>query len=95
MASIQKDGYKITISKDTKTLEITESAFECYIDRYPEYKILIRKSDGEKFLRTKDIFGHITSVEETSKGKPAIKFTTLPDEFSGLMIGDRIVITNK
>jgi len=89
---IEKDGYTISIDKDLKMLTIDESAFEDYIDG-SDYKILCRKSDGEKFLRTKDIFGHITTVDETSKGIPAIKFTTLPDEFSGLMIGNRIVIT--
>jgi len=89
---IEKDGYTITINDDTKVLTIHESAFEDYIDGV-DYKIICRKSDGEKFLRTKDIFGHITTVDETSKGIPAIKFTTLPDEFSGLMIGNRIVIT--
>jgi len=89
---IEKDGYTITINDDTKVLTIHESAFEDYIAGV-DYKIICRKSDGEKFLRTKDIFGHITTVDETSKGIPAIKFTTLPDEFSGLMIGNRIVIT--
>jgi hypothetical protein len=90
---IEKDGYKIWIVDGVNTLEIDDTSFDIMIDRYPAYKILCRKSDGEKFLRTNDVFGHITEVSETSKGDAAIKFTTLPDEFSGLMIKDRIVIT--
>jgi hypothetical protein len=90
---IKNDGYKFRIIDGVNTLEIDDTSFVVMIDRYPAYKILCRKSDGEKFLRTKDMFGHITEVSETSKGDVAIKFTTLPDEFSGLMIKDRIVVT--
>lgn len=91
----EKPGYKIMFNKSTgeKAVLIDESAFSPRLRRDPHYMITQRKSDGAQFLRTKDAFCLITEVTETSKHEPVIKFVTIPDELSGLMINDRMVIT--
>lgn len=95
----EKPGYKILINPSTgdKAVEIDEAAFSPTISR-DNYRIIQRRSDGERFLRTRDVrgnhvFGHITEVTETSQNV-VIKFVTLPDEFPGIMIKGRTVVNN-
>jgi hypothetical protein len=96
----EKPGYKILINPSTgdKAVQIDEAAFSPTISR-DDYRIIQRRSDGERFLRTRDmrgnhVFGHITEVTETSQNVPVIKFITLPDEFPGIMIKGRTVVNS-
>ena len=53
---------------------------------------IMRGNDGKLYIRTAEFFGHITDIGENSKLVPAIQFKTIPDERSGLLLGNRIII---
>lgn len=97
----EKPGYSVLFNKKTgeKAVRINEKCFTEMI-KSEKYRILCRefkgdgsKGDGEKFLQTQEWFCHITEVTETSKNVPVIRFVTIPDEYPGLLIEHRMIIS--
>ncbi len=84
-------AYTITTAPNgTQTVTINEDELFPVITK-SKYSIL-RGHDGKLYIQTAEFFGYITDIGESSKLVPAVSFKTIPDERSGLLLGDKIVV---
>lgn len=84
-------GYQILGNGQNRAVQIDDDKFETMVEG-PSYRIIFHKDTGKRYIRTKDIFGEITEVTETSDNEPVIKFGSIPDNYAGMLIGDTLLI---
>lgn len=95
-------GYTILQNdKNLRAVLIDETQFEIMLDHSVKrgddgvsYRIIYHIETGERYIRTKYTFGAILEVTESSKNEPVIRFKSIPDGYSGLLVGNRIVISH-
>jgi hypothetical protein len=92
-------GYTILQNdKNLRAVLIDDKQFEIMLDHNVKrgedgvsYRIIYHIETGERYIRTKDTFGAILEVTESLNG-PVIKFKSIPDNYSGLLVGNKIAI---
>ena len=84
-------GYQILTNGTSTAVQIDGSQFETMIEG-DSYRVIYHTETGERYFRTKDMFGAIIEVTETSENEPVIRFRSIPDNYVGILLNGTVLV---